>query len=84
MSIINYNRKISLYEFHSFFTFVQINVLTCNVYKTANKGASTNTNQILLSNNWLELSPRSFPRVLKRLKQICGEIAFQKRFVFYS
>ena len=55
-----------------------------NVYKTANKSASTNTNEIIVSNNRLKLSPWSFShRFLERLKLLWGEIAFQSRLVFY-
>ena len=39
-----------------------------NVYKTINKSASIHTNQTLLSSNWLELSPRSFTHVLKKIE----------------
>ena len=42
-----------------------------NVYKTAIKSASIHTNQILLSRNRPELSPRSFTHVFKLIK---GEI----------
>ena len=55
-----------------------------NVYKTANKSASM-TNQILLSilaikQSYLHDLSHMF---LKRLKLLWGEIAGQKRFVFY-
>ena len=36
--------------------------------KTANKSASIHTNQILLSSNRLELSPRSFTHVFKKIE----------------
>ena len=39
-----------------------------NVYKTANKSASLQTNQMLLSSNQLELSPRSFTYLFKKIE----------------
>ena len=36
--------------------------------KTANKSASIHTNQILLSSNWLELSPWSLTQVFKKIE----------------
>ena len=39
-----------------------------NVYKTANKSASLQTNQMLLSSNQLELSPRSFTNLFKKVE----------------
>ena len=43
-----------------------------------------NTNQILLCSNWPEPSSWSFSHTfVKRLKLLRGEIACQKRFVFY-
>ena len=39
-----------------------------NVYKTANKSASLQTNQMLLSSNQLELSPRSFTYLFKKVE----------------
>ena len=48
-----------------------------DVYKTANKSASTHTNQTLLSSNRLELSPMIFTHAFKKkLKLLGGEIAF--------
>ena len=54
-----------------------------NVCKTANKSAIIHTNQILLCSNWPELSPWPIKRFLKRLKLLSGDIACQKRFVFF-
>ena len=39
-----------------------------NVYKTANKSASIHTNEIILSNNRLKLSPWSFTQVFKKIE----------------
>ena len=39
-----------------------------NVYKTANKSASLQTNQMLLSSNQLELSPWSFTYLFKKVE----------------
>ena len=39
-----------------------------NVYKTVNKSASLQTNQMLLSSNQLELSPRSFTYLFKKVE----------------
>ena len=39
-----------------------------NVYKTANKSASLQTNQMLFSSNQLELSPRSFTYLFKKVE----------------
>ena len=39
-----------------------------NVYQTANKSASFNTNQILFSSNRLELSPWSFTHVFQKIE----------------
>ena len=39
-----------------------------NVYKTANKSASLQNNQMLLSSNQLELSPRSFTYLFKKVE----------------
>ena len=38
------------------------------MFKNANKSASIHTNQILLSSNRLELSPRSFTHVFKKIE----------------
>ena len=39
-----------------------------NVYITANKSAPIHANQILLSSNWLEVSPWSFTHVFKKIE----------------
>ena len=56
-----------------------------NVYKTTNKSPMIHTNQILLCSNWPELSPSSFTHIFKTIETttVWGEIACQKRFVFY-
>ena len=42
------------------------------VYKTANKGAMIQTNQILFASNRAELSSRSFTHVFKKIKTTMG------------
>ena len=50
--------------------------------QTANKSASIHTNQILLSSNRLELSPRSFSHVCKKIKTIMRWICMSKALRF--
>ena len=61
---LNFLKK-ALWWFKNYSLIVKVNR---NVSKTANKSASIHSNQILLSSNRLELSPRSFPHVFNKIE----------------
>ena len=80
--ILNLKKSIEQFKNYS-----QFDKEDQNVYKTANqanKSASIHPNQTLfLAVGWSYLHDLSHT-FLKRLKVLCGEIACQKRFIFYS